>query len=87
MAELETPTEDETATSELLGEVKTNTTDVTEDATDVTEDATIESGDRISSKYKSTESEMNEDRRKERSWMDERQIREGESPWHIYMKS
>lgn len=75
MAEPETPTEDETATSELLGEVRTNTTDVTEDTT-------IESDERISSKYKNTESEMNEDKRKERSWIDK-----DESPWQIYMKS
>lgn len=48
MAEPETETEDETVTSEFLGEVKTETTD-----TDITKDVTIESGDEIFTDYES----------------------------------
>ncbi|XP_024871501.1 uncharacterized protein LOC112454376 [Temnothorax curvispinosus] len=62
MAEPETQTEDETVTSEISGEAKTETD------TDVTEVATIESGDEISTKYSDYESEMK--LRKERFWID-----------------
>lgn len=75
MAEPETQTEDETVTSEFLGEVKTET----DTDTDVTKDATIESGDEIFPKSTDYESEAYEDS-KETSGVDEESVREMKTP-------